>query len=72
MPRPYFVEAGYTNDKNSAIGGHRPWIEGTHLNVFGYEDSATALRRAQLLLLEDPRFAHPFNWSPFPMIKNWL
>jgi CHAT domain-containing protein len=33
---------------------------------------AEALRRAQLGLLRDPRFAHPFYWSPFLMINNWL
>jgi len=33
---------------------------------------AEALRRAQLRLLEGRRFAHPFYWSPFLLISNWL
>jgi CHAT domain-containing protein len=35
---------------------------------------AEALRRAQLALLTDPthRFDHPFYWSPYLMISNWL
>ena len=33
---------------------------------------AGALRRAQLRLLENPSFAHPFFWSPFLLISNWL
>jgi CHAT domain-containing protein len=33
---------------------------------------ATALQRAQLTLLWDPRYQHPFFWSPFLLINNWL
>lgn len=31
-----------------------------------------ALRRAQLSLLRDERMAHPFFWSPFILVGNWL
>jgi CHAT domain-containing protein len=31
-----------------------------------------ALRRAQLKLLDDPRYDHPGFWSPFLLINNWL
>jgi CHAT domain-containing protein len=31
-----------------------------------------ALRRAQLRLVEDPRYDHPGFWSPFLLINNWL
>lgn len=31
-----------------------------------------ALRQAQLTLLHNPDFAHPFYWSPFMIIGNWL
>jgi CHAT domain-containing protein len=31
-----------------------------------------ALRRAQLSLLKDERMAHPFFWSPFILVGNWL
>lgn len=30
-----------------------------------------ALRYAQLSLLEQPRYAHPFYWAPFILMGNW-
>jgi CHAT domain-containing protein len=33
---------------------------------------ASALRKAQLKILEDPRFDHPGFWAPFLMINSWL
>jgi CHAT domain-containing protein len=33
---------------------------------------AEALRRAQAKLIADPRFSHPFYWSAFLLISNWL
>jgi CHAT domain-containing protein len=33
---------------------------------------ALALQRAQLKLLNDPRYRHPGYWSPFLLINNWL
>ena len=33
---------------------------------------AKALRQAQLDLLADPRYEHPFFWSAFILINNWL
>ena len=33
---------------------------------------AQALQHAQLKLQQDERFSHPFYWSPFLMINNWL
>jgi CHAT domain-containing protein/Tfp pilus assembly protein PilF len=33
---------------------------------------ARALQRAQLSLLNDPRYRHPGYWSPFLLIGNWL
>jgi CHAT domain-containing protein len=33
---------------------------------------ATALQRAQIKMLENPRYEHPGFWSPFLMINNWL
>jgi CHAT domain-containing protein len=40
--------------------------------VSGAPSRAEALRRAQLELIADERFAHPFFWSPFLLISNWL
>jgi CHAT domain-containing protein len=31
-----------------------------------------ALRRAQLTILRDTRFSHPFFWAPFILVGNWL
>jgi len=32
---------------------------------------AQALRNAQLMLMKDPRYQHPYYWAPFVMIGNW-
>jgi CHAT domain-containing protein len=34
-------------------------------------DVQGAMQAAQLALLHDPRFAHPFFWAPFNLIGNW-
>jgi len=31
-----------------------------------------ALRRAQLAILRDTRFSHPFFWAPFILVGSWL
>ena len=33
---------------------------------------AQALQKAQLFLLQDDRFRHPYFWAPFLLISNWL
>lgn len=33
---------------------------------------AESLRQAQLELLNDPRYNHPFFWAPFVLVGNWL
>ena len=33
---------------------------------------ATAVRDAQLRLLGDRAYRHPFYWSPFLLINSWL
>ncbi len=32
---------------------------------------AEALRRAQLTLLKDPAFKHPYFWAPYVLVGNW-
>jgi CHAT domain-containing protein len=42
----------------------------------GLQDSsisrATAMQRAQMKMLSDPRYEHPGFWAPFLLINNWL
>jgi CHAT domain-containing protein len=33
---------------------------------------AQALQHAQQKLIADPRFSHPFFWSSFVLVSNWL
>ncbi len=33
---------------------------------------AEALRRAQLTLLKNPSFKHPYFWAPYVLVGNWL
>ena len=33
---------------------------------------AEALRRAQAVILQDNKFSHPFYWSAFVLVGNWL
>ena len=33
---------------------------------------AEALRRTQLLMLEDEQYKHPYYWAPFILVGNWL
>lgn len=35
------------------------------------QTKAEALRRAQLAVLHNPRFAHPFYWAPFIVLGDW-
>ena len=36
------------------------------------KNKAEALRQAQINLINSPRFRHPYYWSPFVMVGNWL
>lgn len=36
------------------------------------QSKARALRQAQLSLLQDQQYSHPFYWSSFILINNWL
>jgi CHAT domain-containing protein len=43
----------------------------THLRTPGVS-KAQALQRAQLALLQQPRYAEPVFWAPFLVLNNWL
>ncbi len=30
-----------------------------------------SLRQAQLTLLRDPKYQHPYHWAPFVLVGNW-
>jgi CHAT domain-containing protein len=36
------------------------------------ETKAEALRRAQAMILQDDNFSHPYFWSAFVLVGNWL
>jgi CHAT domain-containing protein len=36
------------------------------------ETKAEALRRAQVAVLRDEHFSHPYFWSAFVLVGNWL
>lgn len=38
----------------------------------GKMTKSEALRQAQMSLAKDDKFAHPYYWSPFVLIGNWL
>ncbi|MBA2706096.1 MAG: CHAT domain-containing protein, partial [Blastocatellia bacterium] len=35
------------------------------------QSKAEAMRRAQLVIMREPRFAHPFYWAPFIILGDW-
>ena len=38
----------------------------------GFMSKAEAFRQAQLVLLQDSQYGHPFFWAPFVLVGNWL
>lgn len=55
-------------DRSTAIAMARFYEELSHTNL----SKAEALRQAQLSLLHNPAFQHPFYWAPYVLIGNWL
>jgi CHAT domain-containing protein len=35
------------------------------------QSKAESLRLAQLAVMHDPRFAHPYYWAPFVVLGDW-
>lgn len=58
----------YINDKASSM-----LITEFYSNLHNTDESkAQAMQKAQIELLNDPRFRHPSYWAPFLLIGNWL
>lgn len=58
----------YVSDEATSLLMSTFYQELTRSNITKSE----AFRRAQLKVLEDERFSHPFYWSAFVMVGNWL
>jgi CHAT domain-containing protein len=39
--------------------------------ILAGQSKAESLRRAQLRVMHDPRFAHPYYWAPFVILGDW-
>ncbi len=40
--------------------------------VIHHQEKSQAIREAQLALLKNPRYQHPFYWAPYVLVGNWL
>ena len=47
-------------------------VTGFYKHLLAGVDRAAALRQAQLAVLADERFSHPFYWAPYLLIGSWL
>jgi len=39
--------------------------------ALGKSDARMALRQAQLDVMREPKFSHPFFWAPFDLVGDW-
>jgi CHAT domain-containing protein len=39
--------------------------------ALGKNNARTALRQAQLEVMREPKFSHPFFWAPFDLVGDW-
>jgi len=56
------------SDESTSIMMREFYHQLTELKV----SKAEALRQAQLSLLEEPLYQHPYFWASFVLIGNWL
>ena len=40
--------------------------------VINHQEKSQAIREAQLALLKDSKYQHPFYWAPYVLVGNWL
>jgi len=52
-----------TSTKETMTAFYKEIVEG--------QSKAEAMRRAQLAVMRDPRFAHPYYWAPFIVLGDW-
>lgn len=57
----------YVNDESTAIFMAEFYRQLAELKT----SKAMAVRNAQLKLLENPKFQHPYFWAPFILVGNW-
>jgi CHAT domain-containing protein len=46
-------------------------MEAFYKEIAAGQPKSEALRRAQLAVMHDPRFAHPYFWAPFVVLGDW-
>jgi CHAT domain-containing protein len=55
------------NDASTAL-----FMTTFYRSLLNTSSKAEAVRRAQLELLQNPEFRHPYHWAPFILVGNWL
>jgi CHAT domain-containing protein len=46
-------------------------MQAFYKELSGGQSKAESMRRAQLSVMRDPRFAHPYFWAPFVVMGDW-
>lgn len=75
-----FAGAALKADALSALGSLWPIADAAaaqlmvrfYSHLVQHSSKAESLRQAQLELLSEPEMRHPFFWSPFILVGNWL
>ena len=65
--RSAFATLWFVNDEASSM-----LVSDFYVNLHSGISKAKALQKAQIRLLNDPRYGHPCYWAPYLIIGNWL
>jgi CHAT domain-containing protein len=65
--RSAFATLWFVNDQASSM-----LVGDFYINLHSGISKAKALQKAQIKLLNDPRYGHPCYWAPYLIIGNWL